>query len=180
MGLRHVGQLRAEAAALREALDEARTTVRADAPRLGEDLPACIELLADALDDLLGTVDELRRAARSLDPVGGTPPTGLVDDLARLAALRVSLWTAYRALTSFEVQAPVAALSRERGVDWRVWSALIREGLARLEGPLVSLTAALDACGRDALLLLAAGRPDRGAPAHRSIQPGGSHDDELL
>lgn len=129
---------------LHEALLALRTTVREDHPRPGDHV--LVERLGDSIEDLLGDVNELQTAVRNAQPADCQ-----VVEWDRLCQALVAGQSRYNhvfrrywsELAAYEQIAGLLRLGRERGGEWRPWSASVYQGLAYCQQPLFAVNEAL-------------------------------------
>jgi hypothetical protein len=129
---------------LREALLALRTTVCEDYPQPGDHV--LVERLGDSIEDLLGNVNELQTALRHAQPVDCQ-----VVEWERLCQALVACQSGHNQvfrrywseLAAYEQIAGLLRLGRERGGEWRPWSASVYQGLAYCQQPLFALNEAL-------------------------------------
>jgi hypothetical protein len=133
--------------ALREELVGLRTIIREDAPGRH----ALEDRWGDAIDDLLGWLEESLLAALEVERAG-QPPADPAEAWQALAAFQESfsrLQQGFSEFISYEWLGPLLRFGRQRGGAWQAWTGSVKQGLDRVRQPMHDLNQALFRCWQE-------------------------------
>jgi len=141
--------LRAELAALGEALGELRAAV-ADKPIRGDSV--LVDLFGDAADDLIGWGEEAAQSALDGTQAVSYPADterarrNLIACQERFNLISNRLWSD---LLSYERIKEISTLGRERRGEWLVWSSSVKSVLDSCREPLYNVNQSLFVCWQE-------------------------------
>jgi len=143
-------ELSSELRKLHDTLVAVRLSVVEDKPRRGE--AALVDLLEDAILDVMGLLDESLKAARAAQKAVGN-----VTDLnGARRALTVCQQSFHRMeqqfaaeLVSYERLKDLTRLGTERRGEWLAWSNSVKDGIDQCRHPLDGASKALAACWQE-------------------------------
>jgi len=144
------GELAVQFRILREALRAVHTTIIEDRP-LRDDV-ALVDSFGDAVEDILGRLEEALIASRE-----GQQAVGHPLDLDRMRRALTTCqerfnWISQRFfsdLVSYQRLDDLTALGRERRGEWIAWGSSVKEGLDRCQQPLYDANQALFRCWQE-------------------------------
>jgi hypothetical protein len=129
---------------LHDALLALRTTILEDRPLPGDHV--LVDRLGDRVDDIIGEISESLTAVCAIQPAGCQTveweqicQTLVTCQSGYNRALR-NYWSE---LVAYEQIADLLRLGRERGGEWRPWSASVHQGLSYCQQPLFAVNEAL-------------------------------------
>jgi hypothetical protein len=136
---------------LKERLLELQTTISEDGPSVQESV--LVELMTDALDEVLGWLEEADQRLGLGEPfVRVVRPDLYQTALALVEALAFvqRMTESFRGrLTNFEQLTALEQFGQERGLEWQAWSSSVLLGLSACNEPIRALEESFLQCWRE-------------------------------
>jgi hypothetical protein len=143
-------ELFSELRKLKDTLVAVRLTVVEDKPVTGE--AALVDHMEDTILDIMGSLDEALKAARSAQKAVGNAPdlNGARRALTICQERFHSIERQFAAeLISYEKLKDLASLGSERRGEWIPWATSVKQGIEQCRYPLDGVSKALAACWQE-------------------------------